>query len=74
MVGGGVEGGRRHTLNRHTTTETRVTYDNSTWHAMDTRYINSTKETSLIAQSAQKETRGKMILSVSARVNITSFF
>ena len=29
-----------------TTTETRVTYDNSTWHAMNTTYINSTKETS----------------------------
>ena len=29
---------------RHTTTETRVAYDNSTWHSMDTGYINSTKE------------------------------
>ena len=32
-----------HTERRPTTTETRVTYDNSTWHAMNTRYINSTK-------------------------------
>ena len=31
---------------RPTTTETRVAYDNSTWHAMNTRCINSTKETS----------------------------
>ena len=31
---------------RPTTTETRVAYDNSTWHAMNTTYINSTKETS----------------------------
>ena len=34
------------TLNRHTT-ETRVAYDNSTtWYAINTGYINSTKETS----------------------------
>ena len=32
---------------RPTTTEIRVAYDNSTWHAINTRYINSTKETSL---------------------------
>ena len=31
---------------RPTTTETRVACDKSTWHAMNTRYINSTKETS----------------------------
>ena len=37
----------RHTLNRHTTTETRDAYDdNFTWHAMNTGYINSTNETS----------------------------
>ena len=30
---------------RPTTTETRVAHDNSTWHAMNTTYINSTKET-----------------------------
>ena len=34
----------RHTWNRHTTTETRGVY-NSTWHAINTGYINSTKET-----------------------------
>ena len=34
------------------TTETRVAYDNSTWHAITTRYINhSTKETSYLFQS-----------------------
>ena len=27
----------RHTLNRHTTTDTRVTYNSSTWHAMNLR-------------------------------------
>ena len=31
---------------RPTATETRVAYDNSTWHAMNTRYINPTEETS----------------------------
>ena len=31
---------------RPTTTETRVAYDNATWHAMNTTYINPTKETS----------------------------
>ena len=31
---------------RPTTTETGVAYDNSTWHVMNTMYINSTKETS----------------------------
>ena len=38
----------RHVLNRHTTTETRVAYGNSTWHAINiTGYIlNSTNETS----------------------------
>ena len=36
-----------HTLSRHTTTETRVAYDNSAQHAINTRHINSTKETSL---------------------------
>ena len=35
------------TERRPTTTETRVAYDNSTWHAMNTTCINSTKETSL---------------------------
>ena len=35
-----------HDNERKPTTETRVTYDNSTWHAMNTTYINSTKETS----------------------------
>ena len=34
-----------HRTLRHTTTETRVAYDNSTWHAINTRYIHSTKET-----------------------------
>ena len=33
---------------RPTTTEIRVAYDNSTWHAMNTTYIISTKETSLL--------------------------
>ena len=36
----------RHTLNRHTTTETRVAYDNSTWRAINTAYTNSIQETS----------------------------
>ena len=31
--------------NRHATTETRVAYDNSTWHAINTEYIHSSKET-----------------------------
>ena len=35
-----------HIERRPTTTETRVAYDNSTWHAINTGYINSTKETS----------------------------
>ena len=35
-----------HIERRPTTTETRVADDNSTWHAINTRYINSTKETS----------------------------
>ena len=34
------------TLNRHTTKETRVAYDNSTRHATIAGHINSTKETS----------------------------
>ena len=29
---------------RPTTSETRVVYDNSTWHAIYTTYINSTKD------------------------------
>ena len=33
-------------IERRPTTEIRVAYDNSTWHAMNTTYINSTKETS----------------------------
>ena len=33
----------RHTLKRPTTTETRVAYNNSTWHAINTGYTNSTK-------------------------------
>ena len=35
-----------HIERRPTTTETRVAYDNSTWHVINSRYINSTKETS----------------------------
>ena len=36
-----------HDIERNpTTTETRVAYDNSSWHAINTTYINSTKETS----------------------------
>ena len=34
-----------HWTGTYTTTETRVAYDTSTWHAIDTGYINSTKET-----------------------------
>ena len=36
----------RHILNRPTTTETGVAYDNFTSHAINTGYINSTKDTS----------------------------
>ena len=36
-----------HIERRPTTTETQVAYDNFTWHAVNTRYRNSTKETSL---------------------------
>ena len=36
----------RHKMNRHRTTETSVGDENSTWHAINTGNINSTKETS----------------------------
>ena len=35
-----------HIERRPTTTETRVVYDSSSWHAINTGYIHSTKETS----------------------------
>ena len=39
----------RHTLNRHTTTaQTRVAYDSSTWHAINARYIHSTRSKIII--------------------------
>ena len=41
-------------MNRHTT-ETRVSYDNSTWHAINTGYVNSTKEASSKDEGSLKD-------------------
>ena len=38
---------------RTTTTETHLTYDNTTWHAINTGYINSTKETASVFMACQ---------------------
>ena len=50
-----------HIERRPTASETRVAYDNSTWRAINTRYIHSTKETSsnYIDQSKNINIRGK---------------
>ena len=44
----------RHTYNRHTTTtESRIAYDNSTWHAIHSGYIHSTKEMAVVTWSSK---------------------
>ena len=56
---------------RKRSTETRVAYDNSTWHAINTRYIKSTKDKYKVYNiNSIKETLVEVELSQATRVSV----